>query len=275
MVLGGVVAEETVAEASSEDDDSVLDDLGEVVDVVMAEDLGPQDPEDPWERRQRLLDSWTAIILAIAAIVAAWGSFQASQWSGAQSDAQSKSAIARSDAGKTATQATQDTIIDSQMWLTWLGAAANKESAKAAFLEKRFSPWLARAQDEWLAGVTVDANGTPVTVPPGTPLDLKSYVVPNHVKADAQSVKAEAWLNYGDDAGSISTKYVLLAVIVALVLFFASVALKFTRPRVQVLLTLLSLLLLIGCLIRTATLPQYLSGDPRTPPTLATATDGP
>ena len=268
------MAEETVPGAPTEDDDSVLDDLGEVVDVVMAEDLGPQDPEDPWERRQRLLDSWTAIILAVAAIVAAWGTFQASQWGGAQSDAQSKSAIARSDAGKTATEATQDTIIDSQMWLTWLGAAANKESAKAAFLEKRFSPWLTRAQDEWLAGVKVDANGTPVSVPPGTPLDLKSYVVPKQVESSVLSAKAETWLNYGDDAGAISTKYVLLAVVVALVLFFASVALKFTRPRVQVLLTLLSLVLLVGCLIRTFTLPQYLTGDPRPLPTQVTAAAG-
>lgn len=261
--------------AATDDDGSVLEDLGEVVDVVLAEDLGPQDPEDPWERRQRLLDSWTAIILAVAAIVAAWGSFQASQWSGAQSDAQSKSAIFRSDSGRSATEATQDTVIDSQMWLSWLGAVSAKESKKAAFLEARFSPWLARAQDQWLKGVTVDANGTPIVVPQGTPLDLPSYVVPSQARSNAQSDLAEKWLDYGDEAGSISTKYVLLAVIVALVLFFASVALKFTRPRVQVLLTLMSLALLIVCLVRTAALPQYLSGNPIDPPADRVTTSGP
>lgn len=252
--------------AAEGEEDSVLDDLGEVVDVVMGEELPQPDPEDPWERRQRILDSWTAIILAVAAIVAAWGSFQASQWSGAQSDAQSTSAIARSEAGKLATDATQDTIIDSQMWLSWLASVSNKESKKAAFLEERFSPWLARAQEQWLKGVTVDANGTPVIVPPGTPLDLEAYVVPNQVKSDLQSAKAQAWLDYGDEAGGISTKYVLLAVIVALVLFFASVALKFTRPRVQVMLTLVALALLVVCVIRTLSLPQYISGNPISPP---------
>ena len=58
----------------------------------------------------------------------------------------------------------------------------------------------------------------------------------------------------------------MLAVIDALVLFFASVALKFTRPRVQVMLTLVALALLVVCVIRTLSLPQYISGNPIAPP---------
>ena len=258
--------------AAPDDDDSVLEDLGEVVDVVLGEELPAPDPEDPWERRQRILDSWTAIVLAVAAVVAAWGSFQASQWGGAQSDAQSASAIARSDAGRAATGATQDTVLDSQMWLSWLNAVSAKESRKAAFLEERFSPWLARAQAEWLTGVTVDANGTPVTVPAGTPLDLPSYVVPQQVESNICSAKAEALLAYGDAAGSISTSYVLLAVLVALVLFFASVALKFTRPKVQVGLAVVALVLLLFCVVRTLMLPQFISGRPDDPPADARVT---
>jgi hypothetical protein len=255
-------ADEGSTVTSQDDDGGVLDELGEVVGVVLADDLGPQEPEDPWERRQRILDSWTAIILAVAAIVAAWGSFQASQWGGAQSDAQSKSAIARADAGRFATASTQDTVIDSQMWLSWLDAVNGKDTRKAGFLEKRFSPWLSRAQDEWLTGVQVDANGTPVVVPAGTPLDLPSYVVPSQVKSDANSAYAEAQLAYGDKAGSISTSYVLLAVLVALVLFFGSVALKFTSPRAQVGLTLAALLLLVLSTVRMFLLPQYVWGRP-------------
>lgn len=251
-----------------EDDDSVLEDLGEVVEVVLADDLGPQEPEDPWARRQRILDSWTAIILAVAAIVAAWGSYQASQWGGAQSDAQSKSAIARADAGRAATAATQDTVLDSQMWLSWLDAVNAKDTRKAGFLEQRFSPWLSRAQDVWLSGVQVDANGTPVVVPAGTPLDLPEYKVPEQLKSNGYSAYAEAQLDYADDAGSVSTQYVLLAVLVALVLFFGSVALKFTNPRAQVALTLVALLLLVLSTVRMLLLPQYLWGRPDPEPRL-------
>jgi hypothetical protein len=65
-----------------EDDDSLLEKVDQVFDDVLAEDMAPPEPMDPWERRQRMLDSWTAISLALAAVAAAWASFQASQWSG-------------------------------------------------------------------------------------------------------------------------------------------------------------------------------------------------
>jgi hypothetical protein len=49
---------------------------------------------------------------------------------------------------------------------------------------------------------------------------------------------------------------VLLAVLFALVLFFASVATKFAAPRIQALLILLSIALLLFALARMLMLPQ-------------------
>ncbi len=239
-------------------DDGVLDQLGDVVDVVLGEDLGPQEPEDPWERRQRLFDSWTAIILAVAAVATAWATFQASQWSGTQSDAQSASSIARADAGRAATAATTDTIIDSQTWLSWIGAVDAGQKAKADFLDNRFSPWLKVAQKDWLSGVKLDATGVPVVIPPGTPLELPSYVVPKQVESDADAARAEQLLADADVAAANSTRFVLLAVILALVLFFASVATKFSQPKAQVLLTVVSLVLLVVSVVRLLLLPQLL-----------------
>ncbi|MEI6372960.1 MAG: hypothetical protein WCP26_04180, partial [Actinomycetes bacterium] len=97
--------------------DSVFEMVEDVVDVVLADDLGPTEPEDRWERRQRILDSWTAIILALAAVATAWATFQAGEWAGSQSDAQSASAIQRSDANRAASDATSEEIVNSQMWL--------------------------------------------------------------------------------------------------------------------------------------------------------------
>ena len=237
------------------DEDSVLEQLDDLVDVVLAEDMAPAEPEDRWERRQRILDSWTAIILAVAAVATAWASFQASQWSGAQSDAQSASAIARADAGRAATAATTDTIIDSQMWLSWVAAVDSKQAARADFLDNRFSPQLAAAQKVWLSGVQVDAQGVPTVVPPGTPLDLPAYVVPKQAESDRDAARAEALLADADMASTYSTKFVLLAVLLALVLFFASVATKFSAPKVQVVLILISLGLLAVATLRMLFLP--------------------
>ena len=137
------------------------------------------------------------------------------------------------------------------------------EKARANFLDDRFSPQLKVAQKDWLSGVQLDANGVPVVIPPGTPLDLPSYVVPQQVQSDTDAAHAEAYLAQADIAATTSTKFVLLAVLLALVLFFASVATKFTGPRVQVLLTLLAVVLLVVSVVRVLLLPHLLGGwDP-------------
>ena len=91
-----------MANVDVDDDDSVLEKVDHLVDEMLGNDIIPVEPEDPWEHRQRVLDSWTAIILAAAAVATTWASFQASQFSNAQSDAQSASAIQRSDANRAA-----------------------------------------------------------------------------------------------------------------------------------------------------------------------------
>jgi hypothetical protein len=246
----------TAPDENVENDDSVLEQLGDVVDVVLAEDIAPA-PEDAWERRQRLLDSWTAIILAVAAVATAWASFQASQWSGAQSDNQSASAMARSDAGRASSEATAAQIVDSQMWLSWLNATANRQADRVVFYRERFSPTLAKAQDAWIKTAPTTPTGG-VGIPPGTPMDLPVYVVPAQAKADSLAAAAEADLAKADQASSHSTKFVLLAVLFALVLFFASVATKFSAPKVQVVLILVSLFLLAVALLRMLFLPVLL-----------------
>lgn len=239
-----------------DEDDSVLEKVDHLVDEMLGTDIAPIEPEDPWERRQRMLDSWTAIILAVAAVATTWASFQASQWSNAQSDAQSASAIQRSDANRAASEATSQAVVDSQMWIAWVEAVASGQKDRAGFLRDRFSPALDHAQKEWLGTVPVDAEGNPARVPDSTPLDLPSYVVPAQTQADELSNKAEASLADADEASNTATKYVMLAVLFALVLFFASVATKFTAPKIQVALILTGLLLLITTCVRMFLLPQ-------------------
>lgn len=247
-----------MADSNADGTESVLEKVDQLVDDMLGTNIVPVDPEDPWERRQRILDSWTAIILAIAAVATTWASFQASQWSNAQSDAQSISAIQRSDANRAASEASSQSVVDSEMWISWVEAVASKQKDRAGFLRDRFSPALDKAQKEWLGTVPVDGDGNPARVPDGTPLNLASYVVPAQVQADVLSTKAEASLADADYASNTSTRYVMLAVLFALVLFFASVATKFTSPKIQVALILTGLLLLFTTCVRMFMLPQML-----------------
>ena len=247
-----------MADTNNDGNESVLEKVDQLVDEMLGTDIVPVEPEDPWERRQRILDSWTAIILAIAAVATTWASFQASQWANAQSDAQSISAIERSDANRAASEATSQSVVDSEMWIAWVEAVASGQKDRAGFLRDRFSPALDRAQKEWLGRVPVDADGNPARVPDGTPLDLPGYVVPAQLKADEMSSKAEASLADADAASNTSTRYVMLAVLFALVLFFASVATKVTSPKIQVALILTGLILLATTTVRMLMLPQML-----------------
>ena len=242
----------------SDDDDGgngLLDKVEDVVDVVLAEDLAPPS-EDPWERRGRLLDSWTAILMAVAAVATTWVSFQASQWSDVRADAQSASALLRSDSTRAAAEATSEQILDSQMWLSWLSAAGAGAEKRAEFFENRFSPALSAAQERWLAGAKLDEEGLPDPIPTGTPLDQEGYVVPASVAADDAAAAAEARLAEADVAGANSTAFVLLAVGFALSLFFVSVATKFTVPKTQVVLILAGFLLLVYGIGRILFLPH-------------------
>src|SRR6516225_3942790 len=79
-----------------EPDDGGL--IGDVVEEILGENLPPPEVEDPWERRQRILETTTTVILALAAVATAWATFQATQWSSRESDAYAASSVARSKA---------------------------------------------------------------------------------------------------------------------------------------------------------------------------------
>src|SRR5215471_16806779 len=91
------------------DDGGFLDD---VVDEILGEDLPPAEPEDPWDRRQRVLDTTTTVILSIAAVGTAWATFQASQWSGRENDSLSASSASRSKAIQATSQAARTEQLD-------------------------------------------------------------------------------------------------------------------------------------------------------------------
>lgn len=239
---------------SSPEGEGFLDKVEEFVDDVLAEDLAPE-PEGPWERRQRVLDSWTAVILGLAAVATTWVTFQASQWAEVQANAQATSAILRSDANRAASDAVSERIVDSQMWLSWLRTIANDQPDRASFYRDRFSPALDQAHRAWRAqnpqATTADAS----SAPDATPFDLPEYQPPAQTTSDRLAERAESELARADEASGNANRYVLMSIVFALSLFFGSVATKFSNPKQQVLLVLLSLTLLIGGVIRSVLLP--------------------
>jgi hypothetical protein len=94
----------TAANHGSDDsDDGGL--LEDVVEDILGENLPPPRAEDPWERRERVLETTTTVILSLAAVATAWATFQASQWASAENDGISASSAARAKAIQATSQA--------------------------------------------------------------------------------------------------------------------------------------------------------------------------
>jgi hypothetical protein len=241
---------------SDEPDDGGL--LDEVVDELLGENLPPPEPVDPWERRQRVLDATTAVILAVAAIGTAWATFQASQWSSEESDAVSASSAARSNAIQATSHAARTEQLDTTIWLQGLSAFRAGDNEQAKFLRQRFRPGLLRAHKVWVAKAVVAPDGKVISAPAGTPFTEPEYVIPDAARADALTAEAEQQLADSRHAASRSTKYVLVVVVLALVLFFAGIATKFRNPKIQAALVALALATCVFGLVRLLTMRQLL-----------------
>jgi hypothetical protein len=239
-----------------EPDDSGL--LEDVVDDILGENLPPPGTEDPWERRQRVLETTTTVILSIAAVGTAWAAFQTSQWTSKESDAVSASSVARGKAIQATSHGARTEQLDTTIWLQWLSAFRAGDKPQAKFLRDRFRPGLLRAQKIWVAKAVVAPNGKLISAPAGTPFTEPQYVIPDAGRADALSTEAERQLAASQHASSMSTKYVVVALVLALVLFFAGMATKFRNPKLQTTLVALALLFGVFGLARMLTMKQLL-----------------
>jgi hypothetical protein len=247
----------TAAEhGGDEPDDGGL--LEDVVEEILGENLPPPKPEDPWERRQRILETTTTVILSLAAVATAWATFQVSQWASAENDAVSASSVARSKSIEATSQAARTEQLDTTIWLQWLAAFRAGDTAQAAFLRNRFRPGLLQAHNVWVAKAVVAPDGKVISVPPGTPFTEPQYAIPEADRADTLSTEAEHQLAVSQHAASMSTRYVVVALLLALVLFFAGIATKFRNPKLQTALVALALVFAVFGLVRMLTMRQLL-----------------
>lgn len=205
----------------------------------------------------RHLDVALATLMALAAMITAWATYEGSQWDSVASDARSASALLRADAGRAASDGVTQSVVDATIWVEWEKAVTLNRDELAGFLRERFSSALDVAQDEWLRAEVLDADGNPVdnTLPKGTPLDLDSYVPRGQVKAEGFAADAENKMAEAAQAGEVSTRYTLQAVMLAMVLFFGAVATKFSGLRIQIALTLLAVGILSFVVLRMAGMP--------------------
>jgi hypothetical protein len=202
------------------------------------------------EARERRVEMIAAVLLAIATIVTAWSAYQATRWSGEQAASYVTASARRTESVRASARADTLTSIDVAIFLDWLDAVRKGDDGRAADLESRMREEFRPAFDAWRATAPDEE------IPPGHPFTRPEYVLAAQEEADRLEAEASASFNEGQEANQISDNFVLAAVMLASVLFFAGLAGTFDAFRAQVFLLALAVVMLVTGTIIVLSLPQ-------------------
>lgn len=209
-----------------------------------------------------------AILLALATIVAAWSAYQATRWGGVQANAFSAASATRTEAAQATSLGGSLVQIDVQLWSLWLNVLnqqyqqvdeptlADAEelvgSPIVSFISERFRGEFVPAHAAWLALEPPPGRVLPL----GTPFDMDEYIVADLVLADELNAAADASAAEARDANQTGDNFVLVAVIMASVLFFAGVGTKFKGRGVRLMMLLLGVLAFLAGVTFMLSMPQ-------------------
>jgi hypothetical protein len=202
------------------------------------------------EDRSHRLDLYLTIIMSVAALATSWAGYQASVWSGDQAAHGSAATALRTTSTRASTRAGQERIVDVQLFTSWLNAYATGNTRLATFYEGRFRPEFRPAFRAWVASRPLrspDAAPTPFTLP--------QYRVASDAEAQQLARAADQESAASQYANRVSDGYVLDAVILAMVMFFATAAQRGFTARLRLVSFLIALAMCAFGVYRLATSP--------------------
>jgi hypothetical protein len=201
-------------------------------------------------RAERILELGAVLLLSLTVLATAWSGYQASLWSGEQSQHYAQSSAVRNKAQRASTHAGQSRIDDLLYFNGWLDAHENGNEQLAHIYERRFRPAFVPAYRAWIA----EEPFTNPAARPG-PLYMPEYHLVASDRANALDAEADGLYQEGTDAKSDDDDYILSTVFFAAVLFFASISLRVDWRRLRIAVLILASVMLIGGLTFVLTLP--------------------
>jgi hypothetical protein len=190
------------------------------------------------------------LLLALTTLATAWCGYQATRWSGEQSQHFARASATRIKSQQAATRAGQLRIDDLLYFNGWLDARQSGDTRLAAIYRRRFRPEFVPAFRAWLAQ-------RPFTNPraiPG-PLYVPQYRSADLVRSAALDAAADHLYEQGTDAKTNDDRYILATVFFAAVLFFAGISLRLDWWPLRVAILAMALALLVGGTVFVLTLP--------------------
>ncbi len=190
------------------------------------------------------------LLLALTTLATAWCGYQATRWSGEQSQHFARASATRIKAQQAGTRAGQLRIDDLLYFNGWLDARLTGDRRLEAIYRRRFRPEFVPAFRAWLAQ-------RPFTSPraiPG-PLYVPQYRSADLVRSARLDAAADELYEQGTQAKTNDDRYVLATVFFAAVLFFAGISLRLDWWPLRVAILGMALALLVGGTVFVLTLP--------------------
>ena len=189
---------------------------------------------EPLSRRQHLVELFSTVLLAVAAVATAWSTYQSTQWRGEQAVSTSRATAARIESSEAATHAGQLTQVDIATFVQWTDAHLTGDAGLATFYRRRFRPEFVPAFDAWIAA---------------KPFTMPEYRVSQSTLSSELNAQAGEHSNDAEAANQRADDYVLAVVLLASALFFAGISTKLHEERQREALLALGWLIFLGTAI--------------------------
>ena len=194
------------------------------------------------DRRERMLELYAVLLLSLTTLATAWSGYQASRWSGEQSQSYARASTMRIHSQAQSTAAGQLRIDDLLLFNGWLDAReAGQRRARRGLppaLPAGFDPrsWHGRP-----------LGGPAGKAPAPSPLYMPQYRLAEAAQAAELDRGADELYREGTEAKTNDDHYILSTLFFAAVLFFAGISLRLGWQRMRiVVLGMATVLLLAG-----------------------------
>jgi len=191
-----------------------------------------------------------AIVLALATTASAWCAYQSKLWGGAQMARANAAVRASREGAVNSLAAVQMRAFDASMFIAFMQARLERNTAFEAFLAERFRPEMKPAVEAWLKLDPLNNPGAPPS-----PFRMAEYAQAETAEVARQEELAAKAMAASREARRCSDNYVLLTVVFASVLFFGGIARAFDSRRLRIVLAALAVLLFLGTLVVLTTMP--------------------
>ncbi len=197
----------------------------------------------------RVLEIVAVLLLAVTTLGTAWCGYQASQWSGVQTDDNRIEAEHRLEANRQFGLAIQTISYDTNFIAIYAQAVQAGNTGLAQFYRQSLArPDFLPTLDKWEAEVAAGQAPTPLSQDQDYLNGLRGGYLDAQAQADAAAADAQS-------AGNNAQQYVLNTIVLAVALFFAGVTSSFRYKPARVMLIILALATLAFAASRVADLP--------------------